>query len=139
MFSEKERAIIVAALGGLVALDTGEERLALQRRFEQPLTDLPAIKALIRYAADSPDIVCEEGYWDDGCDSACADGMNQARSEAAAVIRDALKALGIEPPKGVHVCPECFRDDSDGHAAECATGQAEAEAEDEAAEELTAL
>jgi hypothetical protein len=109
---------------------------------EVQLAELPAIKALIKYAASAPAIVCEEGYWEDQ-ETACFDGMNQARSEAAADIRAALKALGIEPPAGVEVCRECFRDASDGHAHQCETGereeQAEAEAADAAADELTAL
>lgn len=97
---------------------------------------LPAIRALIRYAADAPDIVCGEGYWDDGSESANADGMNQARSEAAALIRDALGALGIEPPKGLKVCPECYRDESDGHSYQCSHDGEEAD-DDEEAEGLT--
>jgi hypothetical protein len=85
----------------------------------------PAILALGDYAAESPAIICEEGYWDDGSESACHDGMNQARSEAAALIRSALTTLGIDPPRGVDVCPECYRDGSDGHSSECEIGQAE--------------
>lgn len=93
----------------------------------------PAIKALIDYAAEAPAIICEEGYWDDGSESACADGMNQAKSEAAALIRKALTALGIDPPAGVEVCPECFRDDSDGHSYQCSRDGEDEEGDDDAA------
>lgn len=67
----------------------------------------PAIAALVAYAAAAPAIRCDEGYWDD-MESAGGDGMRQEKSEAAILIRAALKALGIEPPKGLETCPDCF-------------------------------
>jgi hypothetical protein len=94
------------------------------------LLQLPgSIAMLVNYAAQAPAIKCDEGYWDDGSDSANWDGMNQAKSEAAALIRAALDTLGIDPPRGVEVCPECYRDGSDGHSYQCGIGQAEAEGE----------
>lgn len=85
----------------------------------------PAIAALLRYVDDAPATVCGEGYWDD-MESANADGMNQARSEAAALIRAALKALGIEPPAGIEVCGDCYRA-LDDHSCQCEAEQDEDE------------
>jgi hypothetical protein len=102
-----------------------------------PLAELAAIKALIRFAEDSPDRPCEEGYWDD-MESASADGANQARSEAAALIRTALKALGIDPPAGFEVCSDCYRQ-LDDHSSQCRLPDAEVEFTDAQPDPLRAL
>jgi hypothetical protein len=98
----------------------------------------PAIAALQDYARAAPAIACGEGFWDDQ-DSACGDGMRQERSEAAELIRDALRALNLEAPAGVPVCHECFEPIGEEHHHQCNTGRAEEEAEHEEEEEEAAI
>lgn len=73
-----------------------------------PAPDLSGpLQPLIDYCAKAPAIECGEGYWDDQA-SACGDGMRQAQSEAAMMIRLALLRLGIDAPAGLETCPDCY-------------------------------
>lgn len=151
-FDEEARHILSALVVTLPPSTTTAERLLAaaeiaavgERRELLPdppamtlleLSALPAIVKLQRFVAEQPAIACGEGYWDDQ-DSANSDGIRTGSSEAAAMIRAALVALGLDAPAGLAVCPECYAEEGDEHHHQCERGQAEAEAEQEEENEL---
>jgi hypothetical protein len=83
------------------------------------------VKALQKYAADAPATDCGEGYWDD-MEEAYHCGHREERHEAAELMRNLLRRLGVEAPQGNAICGGCSQDvDSGCHDPDCTLDEGE--------------
>jgi len=82
---------------------------------------LAAAKGMIHYATTAPATDPGEGWWED-LDAAFAAGAKQAEFEAAKLMRQFLRKLGIESEgmDGYALCPGCSRSLASGeHDPDC--------------------